>query len=189
MEQEKKHLDKLLRATRLRDDTKLPPKGDQKLDKERAKSNKTISGEGVNEVVRALKVDNGILAESLRVEQERSEQLALYADNLEKENLHIREGHTSKLQQLVFNNSDHAKLINIGKQLDITIDAVNKQSTILTKFFSMLTEGNNLQAAGLNIKEAQDDGNLSLHNVQTTVDNPGNTSEVETVPEKANSEL
>ena len=53
----------------------------------------------------------------------------------------------------------------------------------------MLTEGNNLQAAGLNIKEAQDDSNLSLHNVQITVDNPGNTSEVETVPEKANSEL
>jgi len=53
----------------------------------------------------------------------------------------------------------------------------------------MLTEGNNLQAAGLNIKEVQEDGNLSLHTVQTTVDTPGNTSEVETVPEKANSEL
>ena len=38
MEQERKHLDKLLRGARLRDDTKLPPTGDQKLDKERGNS-------------------------------------------------------------------------------------------------------------------------------------------------------
>ena len=188
MEQERKHLDKLLRGARLRDDTKLPPTGDQKLDKERGKRNKTTSGDSVNEVIRALKVDNGILAESLRVEQERSEQLARYADNLEKENLHIREGHTSKLQQLVFNNSDHAKLINIGKQLDITVNAVNKQSQILTKFFSMLSESNTLQDAGFKLQGDQE--SLNSPTVQVATVSSENTSEVvNDDPENKNSDL
>ena len=139
MAQENFYLDKLMESAKIFEDEPMEKIGDPKVDKERKKSKKKVANESFNDVVRALKADNGKLTEINRIERLKCDKLYNYCTSVERQMINILDGKPNSLKDLVFNQYDHVKIAMMSQKLDQTVEIFKQNNSLLQHVARQLT--------------------------------------------------
>ena len=107
-------------------------KGDKNNDKEREKCIQETCNDGVNDMIRILKTEQGKLHEVVRIKTQECDKLMQYVSGLERTIINMKEGRFQKIHEFVYNQSDHIRVAQISQnvlQLQKTTDTLTQLMT------------------------------------------------------------
>ena len=140
--------------------------GDKNNERERAKSVQDICNDGVNDMIRILKSEQGKLHEVVRIKTQECDKLMQYVSGLEKTIMNMKEGRFQKIHEFVYNQSDHIRVAQISQNvLDLqkTTSALTELMNTMIKRLDNLQPGHDIIQGDPNTYNKINDNNAALN--------------------------
>ena len=133
IEQKQTVFKELLSEVRIGDGPAPKRTGDHYNDQEREKTFKDTAKDGYEDLIRVLKGDQGKLHEAIRIKQIAYDKQCQWNSLLEKAFIDLKDGKESKVDQYIFNQSDHWKIAQMSQNIANLNNITLKNNSILQK--------------------------------------------------------
>ena len=144
--------------------------GDKNNAIERAKSVQDTCNDGVNDMIRILKSEQGKLHEVVRIKTQECDKLMQYVSGLERTIMNMKEGRFQKIHEFVYNQSDHIRVAQISQNV---LELQKTTSTLTELMYKMIKQFDNLKSGQPIIQGDQDTNNEAVDNHAASSDDIG----------------